>query len=64
MADQNKDIDLAKLALDLHGILSAVTVSGPQNIHNMDLVLNGLIVLHNKLAEEKKQQAETSREEI
>lgn len=46
-------INILKFTLDLREILSRVTVSGPENIHNMDLVLNGLAILHNTLAEQE-----------
>ena len=53
-----------KFTLDLREILSSVTVSGPENIHNMDLVLNGLAILHNTLAEQaEKNSAETKEEQ-
>lgn len=38
---------------NLRNILSTVSVRGPQDVHNMDLVLSGLQVLHDSLSEEK-----------
>ena len=50
---------------DLHKILSQVTVSGPVNIHNMDLALQGIGVLQKWLQENQAQRQETAqREEI
>lgn len=56
-------INTAKLAFDLREILSRVTVSGPENIHNMDLALNGLAVLHNTLAEQTAKNNEEPKQE-
>lgn len=52
-----------KFTLDLREILSRVTVSGPENIHNMDLVLNGLAILHNTLAEQETKNSEEPKQE-
>jgi hypothetical protein len=41
--------DPVRFTLELREVLSRVTVCGPDNIHNMDLVLNGLAILHNNL---------------
>lgn len=43
----------AQMALEIHKILSSVSVSGPNNIHNMDVAMQGLIIMSNKLKEEK-----------
>lgn len=56
-------INTAKLALDLRDILSRVTVSGPENIHNMDLALNGLAILHNTLVEQAEKNSAEKKEE-
>lgn len=45
--------DAAKYVADLHAILSTVSVSGQNNIHNMDMVLGGLQYLHGQLREKK-----------
>lgn len=55
--------DAGKFALDLHSVLSQVAVSGAQNIHNMDAVLNGLIYLHRKLSEQPEVKAEEKKRE-
>lgn len=59
--------DPARFTLELREVLSRVTVSGPDNIHNMDMVLNGLVVLHNAIVEqrnEEKTAEEEKQEEI
>lgn len=59
--------DPVRFTLELREILSRVTVSGPDNIHNMDLVLNGLVVLHNAIVEQRnkeKNAGEDNQEEI
>ena len=64
MAEQ-KVFDPVFFVGDLHKILSQVTVSGPANIHNMDLALQGLGVLQKWLQENQAQRQETAqREEI
>lgn len=60
-------LDPVRFTLELREILSRVTVSGPDNIHNMDLVLNGLVVLHNAIVEQRnkeKNAGEDNQEEI
>ena len=62
-----KTIDPIALTHNLHETLSKVTVSGHENIHNMDYVLSGLIVLLRRLQEDQKKQleaAQTAREAI
>ena len=50
---------------DLYNILSQITVSGPVNVHNLDMALQGLGVLQNWLKEnQQKQQEAAKREEI
>ena len=51
----NPPFDPEKYALDLHAILSTVTVSGHNNIHNMDVVLSGLQYLRTRLQEQKEE---------
>ena len=53
MAENNtvQAFDAGKFVLDLHSIFSQVSVSGAQNIHNMDMGLQGLIGLYKKLTE-------------
>lgn len=60
---QQQPLDPVRLSFELREILSAVTVSGPENIHRMDLVLNGLALLHTALAEERKKQEESRQAE-
>jgi hypothetical protein len=43
--------DPIRFSADLYAILSKVTVNGPENIHNMDMALNGLLLLRQRLSE-------------
>ena len=54
--ENNTPFDAEKYVADLHAILSAVSVSGQNNIHNMDLVLGGLQYLKTQL--HKKEEAD------
>ena len=64
MADQ-KVFDPVFYTGDIIRVLSQVTISGPANIHNMDLALQGLGILQKWLQENQTQRQETAhREEI
>ena len=54
--NEKQAFDAGKFVLDLHSIFSQVSVSGAQNIHNMDMGLQGLIALYKKMTEGKEKQ--------
>ena len=66
-SNEKQTFNAGKFVLDLHSIFSQVSVSGAQNIHNMDMGLQGLIALYKKLterSEENKGKEKQEQEEI
>ena len=63
MENQNGAFDSMKFIDELYRVLSSVTISGADNIHKMDMVMNGLVVLYNREKERKEQGTEKERQE-
>lgn len=63
--DNKEPFDPVHYCVNLYAILSNVSVCGQNNIHNMDLVLNGLQYLKSQLIDRENETLEKElREEI
>lgn len=63
--DNKPPFDPADFALKIRALLSMISISGADNIHNMDAAMQGLLALHDALrTAQKEAQEQAQREQI